>query len=56
MKLTRLGADGPTVSQFGIGGMSFAGIYGNAKEADSYAVLDACHAAGVTHIDPAFPK
>ena len=51
MKLTRLGADGPTVSQFGIGGMSFAGIYGNAKEADSCAVLDACHAAGVTHID-----
>lgn len=51
MKLTRLGADGPTVSQFGIGGMSFAGIYGNAKEADSHAVLDACHVAGVTHID-----
>jgi len=51
MKTIRFGAGGPEVSQFGIGAMSFAGIYGDATEAESHAVLDACHAAGVTHID-----
>lgn len=51
MKMIRLGANGPEVSQFGIGAMSFAGIYGNATYEDSHAVLDACRAAGVTHID-----
>ena len=51
MKTIRFGAKGPTVSQFGIGAMSFAGIYGDATEADSHAVLAACHAAGVSHID-----
>lgn len=51
MKTTRLGPDGPTVSQFGIGAMSFAGIYGDATVKDSHAVLDACRAAGVSHID-----
>ena len=53
MKMTRLGADGPEVSQFGIGAMSFAGIYGDATVGESHAVLDACRAAGVTHIDTA---
>ena len=53
MKTIRLGADGPRVSQFGIGAMSFAGIYGDATQDQSHAVLDACHAAGVTHIDTA---
>ncbi|APE44604.1 aldo/keto reductase [Sulfitobacter alexandrii] len=51
MKTTRLGPDGPVVSQFGIGAMSFAGIYGDATEEDSHAILDACRAAGVSHID-----
>jgi aryl-alcohol dehydrogenase-like predicted oxidoreductase len=51
MKTITLGADGPRVSQFGIGAMSFAGIYGDATVEDSHAVLDACRAAGVTHID-----
>ena len=51
MKMTRLGAEGPEISQFGIGAMSFAGIYGNASEAESHAVLDACRTAGVSHID-----
>lgn len=51
MKMIGFGADGPMVSQFGIGAMSFAGIYGNATQAESHAVLDACRAAGVTHID-----
>ena len=53
LKMTTLGPNGPACSQFGIGAMSFAGIYGNASESDSHAVLDACLAAGVTHIDTA---
>ncbi|MEO0381656.1 MAG: aldo/keto reductase [Pseudomonadota bacterium] len=51
MKTIQFGANGPTVSRFGIGAMSFAGIYGDATQSDSHAVLDACHAAGITHID-----
>ncbi|KIN63368.1 Aldo-keto reductase yakc (Nadp+) [Sulfitobacter noctilucicola] len=51
MKMIKLGPDGPQVSQFGIGAMSFAGIYGNASENDSHAVLDACRATEVSHID-----
>lgn len=51
MKTTRLGPDGPEVSQFGIGAMSFAGIYGDATVEESHAVLDACRAAGAVHID-----
>ncbi|MHA6263756.1 aldo/keto reductase [Arenibacterium sp. CAU 1754] len=51
MKMTRLGANGPEISQFGIGAMSFAGIYGDATVEESHAVLNACRSAGVTHID-----
>ena len=51
MKTTTLGANGPRVSQLGVGAMSFAGIYGDATEAESHAVLDAAREAGVTHID-----
>ncbi|MEW9919647.1 aldo/keto reductase [Marimonas sp. MJW-29] len=51
MKTTRMGPDGPEVSQFGIGAMSFAGIYGDATVEESHAVLDACRAAGAVHID-----
>lgn len=53
MKTMKLGLDGPEVSRFGIGAMSFAGIYGSATEAQSHAVLDACRSGGVTHIDTA---
>ncbi len=53
MKTTQLGKDGPEISQFGLGAMSFAGIYGTASEADSHAVLDAAFDAGVSHIDTA---
>ena len=53
MKMTTLGQNGPATSQFGIGAMSFAGLYGDATEAQSHAVLDACFEAGVTHIDTA---
>ena len=51
MKTTTLGPGGPEISQFGIGAMSFAGIYGTADEAEAFAVLDACDAASVSHID-----
>ncbi|NNE89339.1 MAG: aldo/keto reductase [Silicimonas sp.] len=51
MKTVKLGAHGPKISQFGIGAMSFAGIYGNATQDESHAVLDALRAAQVSHID-----
>jgi len=53
MKVTRIGLNGPEVSQFGIGAMSFSGIYGKATVEESHAVLDACRSAEVTHIDTA---
>ena len=51
MKTVRLGLEGPQVSQFGLGAMSFAGIYGDATVEESHAILDACLEAGVSHID-----
>lgn len=51
MKTVKLGATGPQISQFGIGAMAFAGIYGNASEDESFAVMDALRDAQVTHID-----
>ena len=51
MKTTTLGKNGPTISQFGVGAMSFAGIYGTATEDECHAVLDAALDAGVTQID-----
>jgi aryl-alcohol dehydrogenase-like predicted oxidoreductase len=39
------------VSAIGLGAMSFAGVYGNASEAECAAVLDAAHAAGMDFID-----
>lgn len=53
MRVTKLGSNGPQVSQFGIGAMSFAGIYGDATEEQSFSVLDTCRSSGVTHIDTA---
>lgn len=53
MKVTPLGRNGPEISQFGIGAMSFAGIYGDATVEQAHAVLDACMDAGVSHIDTA---
>ena len=53
MKERTLGQGGPSVSVLGVGAMSFAGIYGNATEEESHAVLDAALDAGVTHVDTA---
>lgn len=53
MKTTTLGRNGRETSQFGLGAMSFAGIYGDATQEAANAVLNACRDAGVTHIDTA---
>ncbi|QFT61992.1 aldo/keto reductase [Roseivivax sp. THAF30] len=53
MRSITLGKGGPNVSQFGIGAMSFSGAYGVATTDECHAVLNACRAAGVTHIDTA---
>ncbi|MCA0848876.1 aldo/keto reductase [Salipiger thiooxidans] len=42
---------GAQVSCLGIGAMSFADFYGPTTEENSFAILDAARAAGVTHID-----
>ncbi len=39
------------VSAIGLGAMSFAGIYGEASEAQSHAVLDAAREVGIDHLD-----
>lgn len=51
MKLRKLGQNGPEISVLGIGAMSFSNFYGPTTEENSFAVLDAARAAGVTHID-----
>ena len=53
MRQTKLGKDGPEISQLGIGAMSFAGIYGDATVEASHEVLDTCVETGVSHIDTA---
>lgn len=40
-----------SVSALGIGAMSFADFYGETTDENSFAILDAARAAGVTHID-----
>ena len=42
---------GTRVSCLGVGAMSFGDFYGPTTEANSYAILDAALAAGVTHVD-----
>lgn len=53
MKRTTLGRGGPEISQFGVGAMSFAGLYGDATAEEAHAVLDAAAEAGISHIDTA---
>lgn len=49
MKTIDLG--GAQVSCLGVGAMSFADFYGPTSDDNSYAILNAARAAGVTHID-----
>ncbi|MGB7243437.1 MAG: aldo/keto reductase [Sulfitobacter sp.] len=53
MQTRQLGKGGPHVHPMGIGAMSFSNFYGATNAVDSYAILDAAMAAGVTHIDTA---
>jgi aryl-alcohol dehydrogenase-like predicted oxidoreductase len=51
MQKRRLGPDGPEVSAIGVGAMSFAGVYGEATEAEAHAVLAAALDLGIDHVD-----
>lgn len=51
MKMRKLGSNGPEISVVGYGGMSLSDFYGPTTDAASLAVLDACLALGITHID-----
>lgn len=53
MKTRQLGANGPAVSEIGLGCMSFAGAFGETDEATSHACLDAAWEAGITFFDTA---
>jgi aryl-alcohol dehydrogenase-like predicted oxidoreductase len=49
----RLGKEGPTVSSIGLGAMSFAGVYGDAQDAESAATMSRGLELGITFIDTA---
>ena len=51
MEIRQLGQSGPQVSALGIGAMSFGDFYGPTTDENSFAILEAAMAAGVTHID-----
>lgn len=53
MQKRRLGPGGPEVSAIGLGAMSFAGIYGQATEAQSHETLAAALDLGIDHLDTA---
>ena len=51
MRQRRLGANGPVVSEIGLGGMGMSDLYGPADRAESIATIHAALEAGVTLID-----
>jgi aryl-alcohol dehydrogenase-like predicted oxidoreductase len=53
MQHRRLGTAGPTVSAVGLGAMSFAGVYGDAEDAESVATVARALELGVNFIDTA---
>src|SRR5579859_4371914 len=53
MEHRRLGSAGPTVSAVGLGAMSFAGVYGDAEDAESVATVARALELGVNFIDTA---
>ncbi|WP_419906755.1 aldo/keto reductase [Hoeflea sp.] len=53
MQKRKLGVDGPEIAAIGYGAMSFSDMYGPTNETQSHAILDACRALGVTHLDTA---
>jgi aryl-alcohol dehydrogenase-like predicted oxidoreductase len=53
MQYRRLGNEGPTVSSVGLGAMSFAGVYGDAEDAESVATVSRALELGIIFIDTA---
>ncbi|MBP7003451.1 aldo/keto reductase [Amaricoccus sp.] len=53
MRKRRLGAGGLEIAAVGLGAMSFAGVYGQASDAESEATLTAALDLGIDHIDTA---
>lgn len=53
MKQRQLGANGPMVSQIGLGALSFGGLFGATDTAESLACLDAMLEVGIDFIDTA---
>jgi aryl-alcohol dehydrogenase-like predicted oxidoreductase len=51
VQMTRLGRDGPVVSQVGLGLMGMSGIYGPADDEESVATIRAALDAGITLLD-----
>jgi aryl-alcohol dehydrogenase-like predicted oxidoreductase len=51
MQMRKLGTDGPTVSEFGLGAMGMSDLYGAADESESIATVHAALDAGITLID-----
>ncbi|MBL4645553.1 MAG: aldo/keto reductase [Rhizobiales bacterium] len=51
MQKRQMGPNGPQVSAFGYGAMSFSNFYGKTTEAIAHSVLDACLELGVDHLD-----
>lgn len=51
MKMTRLGRNGPLVSQVGLGCMALSDIYGPSDESESIATIHAALDAGITLLD-----
>lgn len=53
MQQRKLGAQGPMISQIGLGAMSFGGLFGPTDEGESLACLDAMLDVGINFIDTA---
>ena len=51
IKMRRLGAHGPLVSEVGLGCMSLSGIYGDADDAQSVALIHHAIDMGINHLD-----
>jgi aryl-alcohol dehydrogenase-like predicted oxidoreductase len=49
--IRRLGADGPAIAPIGLGCMSLSGVYGDADDAASVALVHAAIERGATHLD-----
>ena len=53
MQTRTIGKNGFETSAIGYGAMSISGVYGDATDAETFRILDACHDFGITHLDTA---